>query len=203
MLQIYDDGSIFVDFGVLKTGASLQQANFTNTSITPIKFDFIPVVSEPLIIRSRHGLLIYVSISQESTFLQYSNENCLFLGTNDLVNVGQDTSYYGSLAIGTPPVAFNIILDTGSSDLWLASSSCPSSTCTSQSLFTPSSSSSFQNSSTAFSIQYGSGSASGILGQDMVQMAGFEISSQAFGVVDQISSGLLSSSVSGLMGLGF
>ncbi|KAG8735155.1 hypothetical protein FRC12_018198 [Ceratobasidium sp. 428] len=34
-------------------------------------------------------------------------------GINDLVNRGTDSSYYGSIAVGTPPVAFNVILDTG------------------------------------------------------------------------------------------
>jgi cathepsin D len=34
-------------------------------------------------------------------------------GVNKLVNKGTDSSYYGSIAVGTPPVAFNVILDTG------------------------------------------------------------------------------------------
>lgn len=36
-------------------------------------------------------------------------------GVNALVNKGTDSSYYGSIAVGTPPVAFNVILDTGKS----------------------------------------------------------------------------------------
>lgn len=36
-------------------------------------------------------------------------------GTNLIVNQNADSSYYGSLAVGTPPVSFNVILDTGSS----------------------------------------------------------------------------------------
>ena len=35
-------------------------------------------------------------------------------GTNLIVNQNADSTYFGSLAVGTPPVAFDVILDTGS-----------------------------------------------------------------------------------------
>lgn len=35
-------------------------------------------------------------------------------GTNLMVNQNADSTYYGSIAVGTPPVAYNVILDTGS-----------------------------------------------------------------------------------------
>lgn len=69
--------------------------------------------------------------------------------------------------------------------------------------FAPASSSTFQNKSTAFSITYGSGQAAGSLGADVVQMAGFAVQNQVFAVCDQVSDGLLSEPVSGLLGLGF
>ncbi|KAF8872837.1 aspartic peptidase A1 [Gymnopilus junonius] len=123
-------------------------------------------------------------------------------GTNLLVNQNSDSSYFGSLAIGTPPTAFNVILDTGSADLWVADSSCLTG-CLSVPTFNPSTSSTFQNQSSTFSITYGSGQAAGSLGSDVVQMAGFSVQNQVFAVCDQVSSGLLTSPVSGLLGLGF
>ncbi|KAI5124252.1 hypothetical protein M0805_005101 [Coniferiporia weirii] len=123
-------------------------------------------------------------------------------GTNLIVNQNADSTYFGSLAIGTPPVAFDVILDTGSSDLWVADSSCQTG-CDGITTFDASSSSSFKNLTSEFSITYGSGQAAGSLAEDTVQMSGFSVSNQTFAVCDQISSGLLSSPVSGLMGLAF
>ncbi|KAF8757931.1 peptidase A1 family [Rhizoctonia solani] len=123
-------------------------------------------------------------------------------GINDLVNYGTDSSYYGSIAVGTPPVAFNVILDTGSSDLWLASSTCYTG-CQGVPTFNAANSSSFQNLTTSFSIRYGSGQAAGELGSDTIQMAGFQVTGQTFALADQVSSGLLTNPVSGLLGLGW
>jgi len=90
-------------------------------------------------------------------------------------------SYYGSIAIGTPPVAYNVILDTGSADLWVADSSCTAN-CRGIQTFDTSSSSTYTNLTQGFSIKYGSGSASGTLATDVVQMAGFQVAKQIFGV---------------------
>jgi len=123
-------------------------------------------------------------------------------GTNLLTNQGADSSFYGSLAIGTPPISFNVILDTGSADLWVADSSCKTG-CGKVPTFNPDSSSSFKNASQPFAIQYGSGAAQGSLGSDIVQMAGFSVTNQVFAVCDAVTSGLLVSPVSGLLGLGW
>jgi cathepsin D len=90
-------------------------------------------------------------------------------------------SYYGSIAIGTPPVAYDVILDTGSADLWVADSSCTQN-CQGIQTFDTSTSSTYNNLTEGFSIKYGSGAASGSLATDVVQMAGFQIDKQVFGV---------------------
>ncbi|KAF9442665.1 acid protease [Macrolepiota fuliginosa MF-IS2] len=123
-------------------------------------------------------------------------------GTNLLVNQGGDSGYYGSLAIGTPGTSFNLILDTGSADLWVADSQCTTG-CISIPTFQSSSSSTFQNLSKPFQITYGSGQAQGSLVQDMIQMAGFSVPNQIFATANAVSSGLLQSPVSGLLGLAF
>ena len=69
---------------------------------------------------------------------------------------------------------------TSPSDLWIADSTCADN-CDGIDTFNPSQSSSFTNSSTPFAIKYGSGSAQGFLGKDVVQLGGFSVSNQVFG----------------------
>ncbi|KAF7370629.1 Aspartic peptidase A1 [Mycena sanguinolenta] len=154
--------------------------------------------------RSAEELGVWAKNQREGLIAKYGGKSAASkrsTGTNLLVNQNGDSSFYGSLAIGTPAVSYDVILDTGSADLWVAGSTCKVGCSSSIPKFDPSSSSTFTNSSTSFAIQYGSGEAVGALGKDKVQMAGFAVSNQVFAVCDEVSQGLLTSPVSGLLGL--
>ena len=69
-----------------------------------------------------------------------------------------DLEWAGPISIGTPGKKFLIDFDTGSSDLWMPSSSCSSSTCRSKTRYSSSKSSTSSKKSGSFSIQYGDGS---------------------------------------------
>jgi cathepsin D len=79
-------------------------------------------------------------------------------GSEPLTDEEDDEEWAGNISIGTPGQTFLVDFDTGSSDLWIPSSSCTSSTCKTKHKYTASSSSTGSKKSGSFSIQYGDGS---------------------------------------------
>ncbi|TKR76286.1 hypothetical protein L596_017445 [Steinernema carpocapsae] len=120
-----------------------------------------------------------------------------------------DDFYLSNITIGTPPQEFLIVPDTGSSNLWVIDSSCNSQACQgypgvpSKHRFNKGASKSFKELGTPFSIQYGSGSCDGTLGQDIVQFAGLTVKTQVFGVASDIADVFGYQPVDGIMGLGW
>jgi cathepsin D len=87
-------------------------------------------------------------------------------GLNDYENA----QYYGNITIGNPPQPFRVLFDTGSSNLWVPCHGCPASdlACDFHSQYDCSKSSSCTDTGEPFQIQYGSGSMSGKVVDDVV-----------------------------------
>ncbi|KAF7721268.1 Rhizopuspepsin-2 [Apophysomyces ossiformis] len=124
-------------------------------------------------------------------------------GTIPMTDYQNDVEYYGTIQVGTPPQSLKLDFDTGSSDLWFASTLC--STCGSgQTKFDPTKSSTYKKDGTPWKISYGDGSsASGVVGYDTVNLGGLQIKQQAIELAKQESSEFQSDPVDGLLGLAF
>ncbi|ETN85271.1 eukaryotic aspartyl protease [Necator americanus] len=85
------------------------------------------------------------------------------------VNDFTDVQYLGNVTLGTPEQAFTVVLDTGSANLWIPDSSCNNLACKNKRKFKASESSTYKKNGHPWSIQYGTGAAQGILGEETVR----------------------------------
>lgn len=82
----------------------------------------------------------------------------------------QDAQYWGTVQIGTPAKTFQVLFDTGSSNLWVPASNCTN--CKSgAATYDPSASSTYHANGTAFKIRYGTGEMNGFVVNDVLQIS--------------------------------
>ncbi|KAI9492613.1 rhizopuspepsin 4 precursor [Zychaea mexicana] len=125
-------------------------------------------------------------------------------GAIALSESGYDLEYYGTVSIGTPGQELKLNFDTGSSDLWFASSGCFSCGLF-KTRFYPSFSSTYRKSvGGKWTIVYGDGThASGKVGYDTVDLGGHKVQGQALQLATSRSSIFNACPTDGILGLGF
>jgi len=116
----------------------------------------------------------------------------------------QNAQYFADVAIGTPAQKFKVVMDTGSSNLWVPGANCKSIACFVHTKFQASKSSTYEANGTKFSIQYGSGSLVGVFDKDDVTLGDMTIKGQIFAESTQ-EPGLafVAGRFDGILGLGF
>ncbi|ODV82015.1 Asp-domain-containing protein [Suhomyces tanzawaensis NRRL Y-17324] len=91
-----------------------------------------------------------------------------------------NAQYFTEVQIGTPGQPFKILLDTGSSNLWVPSGDCSSLACFLHTKYDHDSSSTYKANGTEFAIQYGLGSMEGYVSQDTLALGDLVIPKQDF-----------------------
>lgn len=119
-----------------------------------------------------------------------------------LTNI-ENIYYYGYVSLGTPAKKFRVIFDTGSSDLWVVSTSCTTAVCKKKTRYNAKSSRSDAKSNKYFIIMYGDGSfVEGRTIFDVCWIGGVKINRQGFAQVNYLY-GMDNDKNDGIMGLGY
>ncbi|KAL4952769.1 aspartic peptidase domain-containing protein [Aspergillus filifer] len=127
------------------------------------------------------------------------------MGRHDvLVDNFMNAQYFSEIQLGTPPQTFKVVLDTGSSNLWVPSSECGSIACYLHQKFDSSSSSTYKKNGTEFAIKYGSGSLSGFVSKDNLEIGDLKVKGQDFAeATSEPGLAFAFGRFDGILGLGF
>ena len=129
------------------------------------------------------------SLSSSSSSSNNNSNNSNSNSTTDsiLIKDYDNAQYFGVVEIGTPPQSFQVVYDTGSSNLWVPELGCTH--CglpfgPKKNKYDDSQSSSYQKDGEDFEIMYGSGSVSGFFSKDSVALTpGIVVENQDFAQV--------------------
>ena len=109
-----------------------------------------------------------------------------FRGNNDIIiHDLMGVQFYGPLAIGTPHQKFEVVYDTGSSNLWVPSPNCSS--CGLKPRYYSGLSTTYRYNGTEFRILYGSGPVTGTFDDDTVTFGGKAVTNINFAEVHNVS----------------
>jgi len=115
-----------------------------------------------------------------------------------------NAQYFSEIQLGTPPQTFKVVLDTGSSNLWVPSQQCGSIACYLHTKYDSSQSSSYKANGSEFEIQYGSGSMTGFVSRDTFKIGDLVVEGQDFAeATTEPGLAFAFGRFDGIMGLGF
>ncbi|KAI9113693.1 hypothetical protein K1719_014944 [Acacia pycnantha] len=155
-------------------------------------------------INSLHGAIIQEAVHPTTLGSFHENNNLEKAAVVYLKNY-LDVQYFGEISIGSPPQSFNVVFDTGSSNLWVPSSKCILSiACYFHSKYKARLSSTYSKIGTTCKIPYGHGSISGFFSEDKVRVGDITVKHQIFvEITKEGNLAFLAHQFDGILGLGF
>ncbi|GAB5589303.1 hypothetical protein Unana1_04203 [Umbelopsis nana] len=128
------------------------------------------------------------------------------MNSAQLFNAQKQGGYLIDLGIGTPAQNFSVLVDTGSTELWVPGPGCPKTECFGA-LFNTQASSSYIATTNPINLVYGVGSDNGTYGKDIVSVGGYTVQNLTFGVINSAANNTPPVSgepyMNGILGLAF
>jgi len=131
-------------------------------------------------------------------------------GVIPLTNL-RDSQYVGPIGVGTgssskPESVINVVFDTGSTNLWIASTLCQHGDCTTRARYDPTASSTYTTPAepVQLDITFGTGELKGPQGVDYFRVGPYVVKDQTFGMIEsEVGSVFHEIAFEGILGLAF
>ncbi|KAL8874155.1 MAG: hypothetical protein Q9174_000460 [Haloplaca sp. 1 TL-2023] len=117
-------------------------------------------------------------------------------------NDGTDFSYFASVKFGSSGKVLYMLVDTGAANTWVMGSDCTNQVCADHNTFGPEDSQTLSVSQEPFDLKYGTGSVSGYVANDTIEVAGISVS-LSFGLASSTSEDFADYPMDGILGLGY
>uniref|UniRef100_A0A224XHW1 Putative cathepsin d n=1 Tax=Panstrongylus lignarius TaxID=156445 RepID=A0A224XHW1_9HEMI len=117
-----------------------------------------------------------------------------------------NSQYYGVIGLGTPPQEFEVVFDTGSSNLWVPSNKCSpeNRACMRHDRYVSELSLTYIPDGEIINIEYGRGSMSGHLSIDTLTIGNITVENQTFAeAINEPGSSFINAKFDGVFGLAF
>lgn len=115
-----------------------------------------------------------------------------------------NSQFVGQISVGTPGQLFNVIFDTGSSNLWINGISCQDEACLSHEQFDPQASHTFHILDVDMDVMFGTGQITGSLATDTFALGALKVVNQTFGMINSEKGEVFNAgSFDGILGLSF
>jgi len=133
----------------------------------------------------------------------HAKYNRMLGGTADVeLEDFKNTQYWGTVQIGTPAVTYQVLFDTGSSNLWVPASNCTNCAST-KTKYDPSASSTYKPNGTTFEIQYGTGSMKGFVAHDVLTIGDLKCEVDFAAATNEPGATFKVAKFDGILGLGW
>ncbi|QPG73172.1 aspartic proteinase precursor [Brettanomyces nanus] len=177
--------------------------------VNSLKNKYIKTFQEHLDAEKRRANNVVGSLSGDIQtpfvpFAEKSNEVQIEASHDTPLTNYMNAQYFTEIELGTPAQIFKVILDTGSSNLWVPSNDCSSLACYLHTKYDHEQSTSYEKNGTDFSIQYGSGSMKGYISQDTLKLGDLVIPNQDFAeATEEPGLAFAFGKFDGILGLGY
>ncbi|SCU95900.1 LAMI_0F04324g1_1 [Lachancea mirantina] len=173
--------ALWVSTGLFAQGKVHKAKIYKNEGLEPAENPFFsPIEFENHV--ATLGQKYLLQFERAYPEVEFSREHPFFAESGHDVPLSNylNAQYFTEISLGTPPQPFKVILDTGSSNLWVPSAECGSLACFLHSKYDHDASSSYKANGSTFAIQYGSGSLEGYISQDTLSIGDLTIPKQDF-----------------------